>query len=214
MLFKIDGGPGRLDIKSLAELRVRGIYLFPGVQNTTHIMQETDQNYSEFKSLHRKHIRQLLNDMFAKCREQQNQERQVGETLPSIPTLNRSWNFPQWASRGSGKQNPRHSSFYLPLLFERKNLMSWKACGAVPCTCEALKHHSVQQEVNPMNLHIFAEESKQVAVLMECYGGNFDWASKNFRDIEALNHSACKWLEEQGYNGRAFWIRANFHPTS
>ncbi len=28
VLFKIVGGPGRLDIKSLAELRVRGIYLF------------------------------------------------------------------------------------------------------------------------------------------------------------------------------------------
>jgi hypothetical protein len=50
-MFKIDGGPGRLDIKSLAELRVRGIYLFPGIQNTTHIMQETDQNNGEIKSL-------------------------------------------------------------------------------------------------------------------------------------------------------------------
>jgi hypothetical protein len=28
-----------------------GVYLFPGVQNTTHVTQETDQNYSEFKSL-------------------------------------------------------------------------------------------------------------------------------------------------------------------
>ncbi len=77
MLFKIDGGPERLDIKSLAELSVRGIYLFPGIQNTTHIMQETDQNNGEIKSLLCKHIQQLLNDMFAKYREQQNQERQA-----------------------------------------------------------------------------------------------------------------------------------------
>ncbi len=71
MLFKIDGGPGRLDIKSLAELGVRGMFLFSGVQNTTHITQETDQNYGEFETLLRKHIQQLLNDMFAKYREQQ-----------------------------------------------------------------------------------------------------------------------------------------------
>jgi hypothetical protein len=53
-------------------------------------MQETDQNYDEFKSLLRKHIQILLNDMFPKYREQQNQVRQVGEALPSIPTLNLS----------------------------------------------------------------------------------------------------------------------------
>ncbi|MGH7954904.1 MAG: hypothetical protein ACREOZ_02970, partial [Gloeomargaritales cyanobacterium] len=45
VLIKIDGGPGRLDLSSLAEQRSRGVYLFPGVQNTTHITQETDQNY-------------------------------------------------------------------------------------------------------------------------------------------------------------------------
>jgi hypothetical protein len=84
VLFKIDGGPGRLDINSLAELRVRGIYLFPGIQNTTHVTQETDQNYGGFKSLLRKHIQQLLNDMFAKLSDQQNQERQEGKALPSI----------------------------------------------------------------------------------------------------------------------------------
>ncbi len=45
VLLKIDGGPGRLDLNSLAELRSRGVYLFPGVQNTTHVSQETDQDY-------------------------------------------------------------------------------------------------------------------------------------------------------------------------
>jgi hypothetical protein len=50
LLYKIDGGPGRLDEESLAEKRVRGIYLFPGVQNTTQVHQETDLNYGQFKS--------------------------------------------------------------------------------------------------------------------------------------------------------------------
>jgi hypothetical protein len=37
VLFKIDGGPGRLHMKILVDLRVRDLYLFPGVQNTAHI---------------------------------------------------------------------------------------------------------------------------------------------------------------------------------
>ncbi len=50
---------------------MRGIFLFPGVQNTIHVMQETGQNYGVFKSLLRKHIQELLNEMFAKYRDQQ-----------------------------------------------------------------------------------------------------------------------------------------------
>jgi hypothetical protein len=65
VLFKIDGGPGRLDISNLAELRSRGIHLFPGVQNTTHITQELDQNHGQFKTLLRKYIQQLLNELYA-----------------------------------------------------------------------------------------------------------------------------------------------------
>jgi len=65
-----------------------------------------------------------------------------------------------------------------------------------------------------MDLQIVAEESEHVSVFMEYNGSNYDWASKSLRDIEALNHSACKWLDEQGYNGKAFWIRANVRPTS
>ena len=51
VLIKIDGGPGHLHITALAELcSCCSIYLFPGVQNTMHITQETDHNYGEFKS--------------------------------------------------------------------------------------------------------------------------------------------------------------------
>lgn len=40
VLIKIDDVPGRLDLNSLTELRASGVYyLFPGVQNTTHVSQ-------------------------------------------------------------------------------------------------------------------------------------------------------------------------------
>ncbi len=42
---------------------------------------------------------------------------------------------------------------------KEKNLKSWNACGAVPCTREALQHRSVQQEVDPVDVQIVEEES-------------------------------------------------------
>jgi hypothetical protein len=50
VIFKVDGGPGRLSIPALAELRCKGVYLYPGVKNTTQATQETDRNDGAFKS--------------------------------------------------------------------------------------------------------------------------------------------------------------------
>ncbi len=86
MLFKIDGGPGHLNIKSLAELHVKGCYLFPGVQNTTDVTQETDQNYGKFKSLLRKYLQQLMNDLHTQYRRQQ-QQREQSENQENLPPL-------------------------------------------------------------------------------------------------------------------------------
>jgi hypothetical protein len=40
VLIKIEGGPGWLDLNSLAELRPSGVYLFPGEQNTTCVSRD------------------------------------------------------------------------------------------------------------------------------------------------------------------------------
>jgi hypothetical protein len=61
LLFKIDGGPGRLDMPMLAESRSVEVFLFPVAQNTMQIKQEIDQNYCEFKNLLQKHLQQLMN---------------------------------------------------------------------------------------------------------------------------------------------------------
>ncbi len=112
-------------------------YLFPGAQNATHIMQETDQNYGDFKSLLRKHIQQLLNVMFDKYRELQNQERQGGEALPSISTLNCS----RYEILLSGNPADQKKGIRkIPLIFyhffsKEKNLKSWKACVSIQLRC-------------------------------------------------------------------------------
>lgn len=50
VIFKVDSGPGRMNLKLLARLRLLGFILYPCVPNTTHVTQETDQCYGPFKT--------------------------------------------------------------------------------------------------------------------------------------------------------------------
>ncbi len=140
VLLKIDGGPGRLDIQSLAELRVLGCYLFPGVQNTMHITQETDQNYGQFKSLLRKHIQLLLNEQYAEYKHYQQ------ENLPSDPpNLNQSHYGILLGGRSAEEEKGLQA---IPPTFnisfsKEKNLHSWEICGACPLTRAPLNHQSL-----------------------------------------------------------------------
>ena len=213
VVFKIDGGPGRLDIQSLAELQSLGVYLFPGVQNTTHVTQETDQNYGEFKSLLRKHIQQLLNELYAKYREKLQEQQIAGSNAPlAAPTLNRSHYGVLLSGRDADEE---HGVAEIPPVFhlsfsKEKNLRSWAACGAVPLTRAPLNHRSVRHELEPTHSDQIADtEGTQDTVLLEYRTEEYDWTSKTLQDLETLNHASCKWLDEQGYNGKALRINAN-----
>ena len=59
VLLLVDSGPGRTQVEMLARLRRIGIYVKPGVPNTTHITQPTDQNYGMFKSIYRSNLKLL-----------------------------------------------------------------------------------------------------------------------------------------------------------
>jgi len=50
VIIRCDTGPGRSNVAMLAKLHSLGVYLVPGIPNTTHVMQERDQNYGQFKS--------------------------------------------------------------------------------------------------------------------------------------------------------------------
>jgi hypothetical protein len=50
VLLKVDSGPGRMNLNLLAKLRLLGFVLYPCVPNTTHVTQETDQNYGPIKT--------------------------------------------------------------------------------------------------------------------------------------------------------------------
>lgn len=59
VILKVDSGPGQMNVEMLARLCVQGLYLVPGVPNTTHRTQETDQNYGIYKLSFRDNLRVL-----------------------------------------------------------------------------------------------------------------------------------------------------------
>jgi hypothetical protein len=59
IIIKIDSGPGRRNVEMLANLRVLGAYLVPGVPNSTGKTQETDQNYGHYKMSYCDNLRVL-----------------------------------------------------------------------------------------------------------------------------------------------------------
>jgi len=108
VLFKIDGGPGRLDMKLLADLRARGVYLFNGVQNTTQITQETDQNFSLFKSCVRRNEQKLLNEQVRKYNKAKREHNANPELFPEpteLPTLDRSHYGDILSGRDANEEN-------------------------------------------------------------------------------------------------------------
>ena len=50
VLLKVDSVPGRMNLNLLVKLRLLGFVLYPCVPNTSHVTQETDQNYCPFKT--------------------------------------------------------------------------------------------------------------------------------------------------------------------
>ena len=63
LLLKCDSGPGRLQIKLLAELRFLGVYLYPCVPNTTAVTQDTDRTYGKFKCQYRANLEMLVDEL-------------------------------------------------------------------------------------------------------------------------------------------------------
>ena len=49
-MLKVNSGPGRSNKEFLAWCCARGIIVYPGVPNTTAVLQEMDQSYGGFKT--------------------------------------------------------------------------------------------------------------------------------------------------------------------
>jgi len=130
VLLKLDSGPGRMSLDMLASLRLQGVHVIPGVPNTTHVTQETDQNYGLYKSIYRANLEQL---------SMVRQRRQKTLTVSDLPLL--VFGGFDYVTKA-----------VLTNAFERafsqsRNLSCWKKYGAVPLTRLPLQSTTVRHHL-------------------------------------------------------------------
>ncbi len=169
-------------------------------------MQETDQNYGQFKSLLRKYIQLLLNEQYAQYKRCQQ------ENLPcKPPNLNRSHYGILLGGRPADEENGIKE---IPPIFalsfsKEKNLRSWEICGACPLTRAPMHHRSLCLEVEA------DLEEQQGDILVQYHeSSEFDWASHSASELEKLNHTACQWLSDRGYNASSLKVKSNFRSRN
>jgi hypothetical protein len=88
-----------------------------------------------------------------------------------------------------------HNSFC-----KSKNLSACAKVCAVPCTRQAMRHKSVRSEV----------ARDDTAIVIECFNPylSFDYKTANMLEVQHQNKLACAHLNELGFNGDGFCIKA------
>lgn len=135
VILKCDSGPGRMNVELLAELRTAGFILFPGVPNTTHVTQETDQNYGPFKGQYARNLDRIV------------EERVDQDMTTSIP----AWMVGLIVFGGT---NPltnftldRAESAFQVGFSREACRVAWASVGAVPLTRACLKNPQVRKSI-------------------------------------------------------------------
>lgn len=172
VLMKVDSGPGRMNVEMLANLQVRGLYLVPGVPNSTAKTQETDQNYGMYKSVVRDNLRVLSQARF---------DRKESLHVSDLPIL-------IFGGVCTVTRIKLRDAFTESFSVER-NLSCWRKCGAVPLTRAPLQSASVRREV-PVGAAAAAHAN-----------GPSDPAVDHLRNLEDLNKFYCSLLSANGFDG-------------
>ena len=175
VIMKVDSGPGRMNEDMLAELRLRGFYMIPGVPNTTHVTQETDQNYGFYKSIFRDNLRILSQARFDK-----------GLTLivADLPLM-------IFGGRCQKSGVCLRDAFSEAFAIER-NLSCWKKCGSVPLTRRPLQSDQVRHEIAEGSAAMQPGISEAEAVNKDC---------QRLHNLEEMNRFYCDILHVNGYGG-------------
>jgi hypothetical protein len=140
------------DEEYLAEKRARGIYLFPGVQNTTQVHQEMDHNYGRFKSDFRWNIATLTAELVREFSRQQSRHDEDPANCVA-PTKTVSIGCDQYGLIPSDRDanEERRLSALCPefhnAFCKSKKLSAWGKFGDVPCTRHGMRHNSVRSKV-------------------------------------------------------------------
>jgi hypothetical protein len=172
VIMKVDSGPGRMNLEMLANLKLMGLYLIPGVPNTTGKTQETDQNYGPFKGAYRGNIRTLSQARFSD---------NLSVRVTDLPLLVFGGTCPTTGVSLSDAFSQAFST--------EANLSCWRKCGAVPLTRLPLQSTEVRREI-PVGV---------AATMVE--GQEEDVEIQVLRDLEQHNRFYCDLLSANGFDG-------------
>jgi len=177
VIAKVDKGPGRMDVGMLAALKLKGLHLTPGVPNTTSVTQETDQNYGPFKTHYRYNLSTLAEARFAM---------KLQLSINDLGLL-------VFGGIDPVTKVELRASFDMAFS-PRICLSSWKKCGAVPLTREALHSDKVRHET------IVNRDGST--------NTDIDPMSAALVQMEMSNHMSCDFLSTMGYDGSQLRIDA------
>jgi hypothetical protein len=147
----------------------------PGVPNTTHVTQETDQNYGIYKSSFRENLRNL-----SQCRFDKKESLKVCDLALCV-----------FGGRCPSTGVVLRDAFSDAFSIER-NLSCWHKCGAVPLTRAPLHSAAVRHEV-PVG---------PAAAVALTTGEEEGDAIKKLRALETSNQFFCDLLTVNGLDGQ------------
>jgi hypothetical protein len=186
VLLKLDSGPGRLNVEMLADLRLQGLYIVPGVPNTTAKTQETDQNYGLYKSVVRENLRNL-----SQCRF----DLRLTLRITDLPLLVFGGECP---CTGLKLRDAFSEAFSIA-----RNLSCWRKCGAVPLTMAPIHSGEIRHQV-PVGA---AAEAATAAGVEEEEG------IAQLKSLERMNQFYCDFLNANGYDGSLLLLKAPTRNT-
>jgi hypothetical protein len=175
VLLKLDSGPGRLNVEMLADLRLQGLYIVPGVPNTTAKTQETDQNYGLYKSVVRDNLRRL-----SQCRFDVRLTLQITD----LPLIVFGGECPK---TGLELRDAFSEAFSIV-----RNLACWRKCGAVPLTMAPIHSGEIRHEV-PVG---------EAALAINASGVRHEEEGiQTLKALERMNEFYCIVLDTAGFDG-------------
>ena len=215
VLLIVDSGPGRIQVEMLARLKLKGIYLKPGVPNTTHITQPTDQNYGLFKSIYRSNLKLLTKHTTS-----------IKHT--SIPLMVFGGDF---KDEDGAVLCHLQSAFDEAFSFDR-NQEVWRKLGFNPFTRACLLDAKVKHEVvvladgtidlegDPLShlLMKYEQQNKAAVAKINQYGGSGNYLLKEAPRLSAQRKkiavTAPMSRERQDLLGKASSAGAQFFATA
>ena len=147
VILKIDSGPGRIgmgaeNVAMREKAAARGLFLFPGLQNTTAVSQEMDELYTDFQMRSRANANTIVLERIAQRAEEQ--EAFEAGTGP-VPTTVIGLSPADLGRMINGKDDdPPEKKPFLFSFGKAKVLAAWLKIGAMPLTRACLVHKKVR----------------------------------------------------------------------